>query len=130
MSIDFWSILSSVGILFFMLGVLNMTFNHDTAALKNKLLTAIGGILLVTSVGFLIYENKKQDQWLVHTISEQLSVDTSEIIVEDISEVKFFTPSKNVGLKRVFVNNKMYLVEVINNDYTDIKIIENFVKSP
>lgn len=99
-----------VGFISFIFGLFNIVTNFGNHLYT--ILAIIGALLIVTSVGVGLYKYDQGSDLLLQDIADQLNAETADIIVEDISEDKWFAPSKNANLRKVHYQDKIYLIEV------------------
>lgn len=113
-------VIVALGIILLGVGLLNLMMNGNRT--KVVISTFLGLFLFIAAVGYFIYTQQQDNEALIQNIAEMLNTETSDIIVEDISESSLFSKSKNVNLRKVYFEKKTYLVEV--KDYKVLKIVE------
>lgn len=113
-------VIVALGIILLGMGLLNLMMNGNRT--KVVISTFLGLFLFIAAVGYFIYTQQQDNEALIQNIAEMLNTETSDIIVEDISESSLFSKSKNVNLRKVYFEKKTYLVEV--KDYKVLKIVE------
>lgn len=117
-------IFMGIGFLLFMTGCMKIITDYKNKIAK--LISLIGAVIIVVSLWYSLVEVEKGDVKLLQNIAIELNVQTtSNIIIEDISEDKLFSPSKNKNLRKVYYNDEIFIVEVENYEIKSINKVND-----
>ena len=112
-------IIAGVAFLGFAYGLLKMITEFEERNRYIILSIVCGGALVVCLYGATSI-SEKNEETVKLTLIEMFDVSENDLIIEDLTETKVFGPSKNLNLRRVYVNNKVYIVEIEQDEIKSI----------
>lgn len=110
-----------IGLVLLAFGGFNMLGIQDNKGrFKNLSIATIGGIFLLSSVTYMSFLNDKNENELKNNVAIMLETTPDKIIVQDISESSLFGLTKNNNLRKVFVEGREYMIEVLEDNAVKI----------